>query len=657
MSLRYTALTDKRSIRIGDAVKITTYLIGMAGFASNFRHINYGYSLLFIVLSCLSVYFERTGKFPVPRWFLNICALAVLLISFYRLNSDNIVIPALEGLLLLLSIKFLQEKKFRDFMQIYTIAVFLLAGSSLLSIDMEFLLYFLLLLFLLGIAIVLLAYYTQNPELELQGKTVLKIILNSLLIPLISIPLTLFLFVILPRTNYPFFKFLNKAEKAQSGFTDSVRLGEVSSIQEDSSIIFRAKMPRLDNDVLYWRGIVLDYYDGKSWKHLQQATPVQVNLTGKKVEQTIYLEPYENKYLFALDKPLHIALRNTASHGDLTFSLEQNIGRKLRYEAVSVLSEVIPEHDIDEDKYLQLPEGISRETIDLVAGLVSGKIKNTEEAIRSLLKFLREGNYKYSLQRLPITQQPLDDFLFKYKYGNCEYFASAIAVMLRLAHVPSRLVGGYMGGYYNETGGYYLIPQKNAHIWVEAYVKDKGWVRLDPTPVSAADFSSDGKDFLFRMRLLFDSINYYWNAFIINYDFEKQTTLLLKIKSGISKPKIDLKGLAIKKEKLIPYAAGIVFIAGTGFIIYALIFRRRKEEEVLLALFFKRLGRYGYTKQTAQGLEEFAAGIKDESLRLSAYKFIEEFQRYFYRDKGLTKEDIKMLRNLITAIKSGNAGG
>lgn len=656
MSLRYTALTDKTSIRIGDAVKIITYLIGMAGFASNFRHINYGYALLFIALCGLSVYFERRGKFPIPRWVLNICALAVLFISFYRLNLDNIVIPALEGLLLLLSIKFLQEKKFRDFMQIYTIVVFLLAGSSLMSIDMEFLLYFMALLFLLGLAIVLLAYYTQNPALVLPGKTVLKIILNSLLIPLVSIPLTLFMFVILPRTNYPFFKFLNRAEKAQSGFTDNVRLGEVSSIQEDSSIIFRARMPRLDNEVLYWRGIVLDYYDGKSWRNLQRDTPVQVHLTGKRVEQTIYIEPYENKYLFALDKPLHIALRDATSHNDLTFSLAQNIGRKLRYEAVSVLSEVIPEHGIDEDKYLQLPEGISRETIDLVAGLVRGKRQDTEETIRLLLKFLREGDYKYSFRSLPITQEPLEAFLFKYKYGNCEYFASAMAVMLRLAQVPSRLVGGYMGGYYNEAGGYYIIPQKNAHVWVEAYVKDKGWVRLDPTPVFAADFSSAGKDFFLRTRLLFDTINYYWNAFIINYDFEKQTTLLLKIRSGISKPKIDLKGLAIKKEKLIPYAAGIVFIAGTGFIIYALIFRRKKGEEILLMLFFKRLGRYGYTKQKSQGLEEFAAGIQDEGLRLAAYKFVGEFQRHFYRDEGLTKKDMKILRSLIKAVKSGNLG-
>lgn len=655
MSLRYTALTDKTSIKIGDAVKIITYLIGMAGFASNLRHINYGYSFLFIALSALSVYFERTGKFPIPRWVLNICSLAVLFISFYRLNLDNIVVPALEGLLLLLSIKFLQEKKFRDFMQIYTIAVFLLSGSSLLSIDMEFLLYFLALLFMLGIAIVLLAYYAQNPALELPGDTVLKIILNSLLIPLISIPLTLFIFIILPRTNYPLFKFLNRAEKAQSGFADKVRLGEVSAIQEDSSIIFRARMPRLDNEVLYWRGIVLDYYDGKSWSNLQGDTPVQVHLSGRRVEQTIYLEPYENKYLFALDKPLHIALRNTIVHNDLTVSLPQNIRRKLRYEAVSVISEVIPEYGIDEDKYLQLPEGLSRKTIDLVSRLIRGKRSDTEEAIRTLLKFLREGDYKYSFRSLPITQEPLEAFLFKYKYGNCEYFASAMAVMLRLAHIPSRLVGGYMGGYYNEVGGYYIIPQKNAHVWVETYVKGMGWIRLDPTPVSAADFSSEGRNFFQRARLLLDSIDYYWTVFIVNYDFEKQTTLLMKIRSGINKPKIDLKGLTIEKEKLIPYAAGLLFIAGTGFLIYALIFRRRKEEEILLTLFFRRLGKYGYHKQKSQGLEEFAAGIRDEGLRLSAYKFIEEFQRHFYRDAGFTREDIKILRGLIMAVKSGNA--
>ena len=74
---------------------------------------------------------------------------------------------------------------------------------------------------------------------------------------------------------------------------------------------------------------------------------------------------------------------------------------------------------------------------------------------------------------MPLTTHPVEDFLFKYRYGNCEYFASAMAVMLRMSGIPSRLVGGYRGGYYIEVGKYYLIPEKNAHVWVEAYIDNK----------------------------------------------------------------------------------------------------------------------------------------------------------------------------------------
>lgn len=645
------AMMNKSAVKIGDVVKIITYLAGLTGVVSVYRHINPAYSLSFTVLFVLSVYFEHRQNFFIPRWFLNLAALAVVVFSFYRVNIDNLVIPAVEGLLMLLAVKFLEEKRFRDFMQIYAICVLLLSGSSLLSIDIEFAVYFLILVFLLGISIVLLTYYSQDPGLELEKKTVLKIVLKSLPIPLLAIPATLLLFIILPRTNYPLFDFINKGEKAKSGFADNVRLGEVSGIQDDASVIFRAKMPRVDEGLLYWRGIVLGYFDGRSWTVAQRSRPLKmINMSGKRISQTIYLRPYENKYLFALDKPSGIDLRYVRTYDDLTFSLLGNVERMMRYEAVSVLSEVIPEpeEDIDKDRYLQLPENISAEIISLVDGLVRGKKGKEEEVIKALLYFLREGEYKYSLENLPRSGKPLEDFLFKYKYGNCEYFASALAVMLRLADVPARLVGGYLGGYYNNIEGYYLIPQRNAHVWVEAYARGAGWIRLDPTPASATGFGPE-RDFIFKVRLYFDIINYYWNAVVINYDFEKQIAVLQKIKSELHRPKLNL---TVKKEKLLEYAGILAAVAGSVFILYVLIFRRKTSEERLRALFLKAVEKHGYEKKKAQGLEEFAAGIKEAGLRQAAYRFAEEFQRHFYRDEKFTAGDIKSLKEIIRNLKT-----
>lgn len=638
-------MKSSANIKIEDIVKIITYLVGLIGFLSVFKHISFVYSSIFMVLYILGIYFDFKRSFRMPRWFLNLTAVAVILLSLFRLSLDNLVVQAAEGLLMLLSIKFLEEKKFRDYMQIYLIALFLLSGSALLTIDIEFSIYFLIMIFLLTVSIVLLTYYSQKPDLELTKGTILKIVSKSLLIPLISMPTTLFLFVMLPRTSYPFFNFLNRAEKAKTGFTDNIGLGSVSGIQEDTTAIFRAHMEKIDERHLYWRGIVLDYFDGTSWKRSQSDAAHmsdEMGLRGEKVRQTIYLEPYEHRYIFALDKPYLIILKDLKKYGDLTFSLPKEVDKRIRYDVVSIPSDAVFEVDIDKERYLQLPENISSEIMDIVKGLTAGR--NKEEDIKSILTFLRSGNYNYSLQNLPVSRTPLDDFLFKHKRGNCEYFASAMAVMLRISGVPARLVGGYRGGYYNDIGKYYMVPQKNAHVWVEAYT-DKGWVRLDPTPASIEGFVSPlREDILFKIRLVLDTINYYWNAFVISYDFERQLSLFHKIQSGIKKPEIKL---SINKEKLIKYLVIPAVLSLSVFMLYVLISGRKTEEERLIALFLKKMERHGYKKGKSHGLEEFVSGIKEAELKQSAYRFVEEFERHYYRDKKFKKEEIKRLKSML----------
>ncbi|HBD09386.1 MAG TPA: hypothetical protein DCZ69_14105, partial [Syntrophobacteraceae bacterium] len=132
------------------------------------------------------------------------------------------------------------------------------------------------------------------------------------------------------------------------------------------------------------------------------------------------------------------------------------------------------------DKYLQLPAGLPKEVVDLVMGLTAGKDPDAQVAV--LTQYFQRANYKYSLDNLPISEEPIADFILKHRYGNCEYFASALAVMLRIAGIPSRVVGGYRGGTYNNVGQYYMVTQNSAHLWVEAYTSEGAWLRLEPTP-------------------------------------------------------------------------------------------------------------------------------------------------------------------------------
>ncbi|HAX18184.1 MAG TPA: hypothetical protein DCY00_06285 [Actinobacteria bacterium] len=646
-----------QKINIETVVKAISYTTGIIGFLAIFKYVNIFFSIAFLVLLTLSLYFDYIRKNYLPRWILNAVSIIVIISSFYRFDAGDLVAQIIEALLILLSIKFLEEKKFRDYMQIYAIVLFLLAGLGLLSLDIIFAFYLFVLVILLTISIVLLTYYSQDPYLQISGQMVIKIVLKSMYIPLLAIPLTIAMFIILPRTHYPVFNFLNRADKAKTGFTDNVRLGGVSGIQEDSSTILRVNMEKIDDNLLYWRGVVLDYFDGNSWKSLRKKTEFQtenIEVNGKRISQIVYLEPYENKYLFALDKPVLISLRAIRKNRDLTYSLQGYVEKRIRYEAVSVISDTVNDDLTDGEAYLQVPENIPFRIKDLVQSVSSGR--DIEEDMRLIYGFLNNGSFKYSLENLPVSRTPLEDFLFNVKSGNCEYFASAYAIMLRIAGIPSRLVGGYRGGYYNNIGGYYIVPQKNAHVWVEAYVKNKGRKRIDPTPAGAEAFSLPvkGVNLLFRMNMFIDTINYYWFSFVINYNFERQLNILNSFRRAFKKSSISI---TVNKKRAIEYGIVIFLAAAAMSAVYLIVIKslkRETAEKQILLRFLNRMEKLGYRKNKSQGLEEFVLTIENCSVRMGAMNFVREFEKLFYQDRAFRENNIKDLKKMIDVLDHKN---
>ncbi|HXX80761.1 MAG TPA: transglutaminase-like domain-containing protein, partial [Thermodesulfovibrionales bacterium] len=317
------------------------------------------------------------------------------------------------------------------------------------------------------------------------------------------------------------------------------------------------------------------------------------------------------------------------------------LSQRIRYETLSALSDVFAEQGINRSVYLQLPEGRLSRTKELARFLSRG---TQEETIQEMLNFLRSGAYRYSLENLPLSGNPLEDFLFNHKYGNCEYFASAMAVMLRMAGIPARVVGGYRGGYYNDAGEYYLVPQKNAHVWVEAYLESGKWKRFDPTPAGIEQFVSFTKrDIFFKLRFLLDTVNYYWNALVIHYDFAKQMTLLQKLRS-FKKPKIPF---SLDKEQLLRYSAPLLVFVFFVCVLCLLISKRRVPEEKLREAFIRKMGKYGYRKAPSEGLEEFVSRIEEAPLQEKAYRFVREFERFYYKDIPLTRQEVKKLKYLL----------
>lgn len=642
-------MNNNSYFRIETIVIFITYLVSALAFLSIVNEIDSLYSIVFCLLFAISLYFEYRRSFRIPRWLLTTLSLAIVVFTVYRFDMRELVMQMLETLLILLAIKLLEEKKIRDYMQIYAITLLLLSGSGLLSLNIAFFVFYLILILLLTVGAVLLTFYAQDQDLVLSGNTIVKIVIKSFLIPLFAIPLTFLMFLILPRTQYPLLNFLNRPDKARTGFTDQVRLGAVSDIQEDSTIVLRANMEKIDEKDLYWRGIVLEYFDGKGWTSIKkQSAPraFQGRFGGKSVKQTIYLEPYGSTYLFSLDRPVFVAGQNVKRFHDLTYSSAGYIDSRLKYEAIAILGDSILEDTIDKARYLQIPRNLSPKITNLAKGFAT---ESHDKTMQAIVSYLRNDAFSYSLKNLPVSKNPLEEFLFETKSGNCEFFASALAVLLRVNGIPARLVGGYRGGYFNDVGQYYLVPQKYAHAWVEAYIKPKGWVRLDPTPAilnSSASLAS-GVSF-HKFSILMDTLNYYWYAIVINYNLEKQFSIALKLRSKLRRSHISL---SFKRDIVLKWLVILLIIAGTGVAVPVLIKHRTKPpEQKVLTSFLKKMQKLGYQKKASQGLEEFAQTVRDEKIRHSALVFTRRFHEIYFRDKVFTKSDIRNLRKMIFSI-------
>jgi len=172
-------------------------------------------------------------------------------------------------------------------------------------------------------------------------------------------------------------------------------------------------------------------------------------------------------------------------------------------------------------------------------------------------------------------------------------------------------------------------------------------MRFDPTPAIESGFSSMPGRFL-QFRVFFDTINYHWNAFIINYDFTKQISLLNKIRLNIQRPRLDIASAKESLSRILPFIGLAVAIIAFS---YFFIFKRRTYEDRIISLFFKKMRRFGHKKNKTEGLEEFAKRIKSPAIRDKASFFVQEFEKFFYRDRKLTRGDFLRLKGILKGFK------
>jgi hypothetical protein len=293
--------------------------------------------------------------------------------------------------------------------------------------------------------------------------------------------------------------------------------------------------------------------------------------------------------------------------------------------------------------YLKLP-GNMGPRIKSLADDIRHNGESDARRVELLETFFRNGNYRYATRGLPTGANALEQFLFEKRQGHCEFFASAFALVLRAAGVPARLVGGYLGGEYNELGGYYLVSADMAHVWVEALVTGTGWVRIDPSSLAQNADAFLGRaptrNWLGTLRLATDSFNHTWNRTIITYDFERQA------EAARSAGK-RLRGLEARKA-LKP--AMPVVLAMAGMIGFALLATRRKQlfpsrEARLLRSFYHRIGKDCGVKAEhgGQGLFELAAACGSGKVRA----FVDIYAGAVYRDRRLTAGEYRQLKRIV----------
>ena len=131
-------------------------------------------------------------------------------------------------------------------------------------------------------------------------------------------------------------------------------------------------------------------------------------------------------------------------------------------------------------------------------------------------------HYDYTLNFAGRTAaNPLEDFLFRYKSGQCEYFASAMVLMLRSQGIPARLVTGFLGGEYNPFEGYFMVRESNAHAWVEAYLPGVGWQVFDPTPPAGRPNPGEESTWMLA-RQAWDFVLFRWDRYVLTYGLYDQ---------------------------------------------------------------------------------------------------------------------------------------
>lgn len=596
----------------------------------------------------------------LPEWIWWSMAIACLFFCYLdaTLLSRSLLQSVIHFLLLITSIKLLTRTTDHDYLYLYLLSFGALLAAAALTIHLMFL-FFLILFLGAGISSFILLEMNRSSTRALMGGMIRPVFVPrnltgtgfelfagfpsksmaalTLVLTVAILAAAIPLFFFLPRISLVVRHHAARQPDIVSGFAEVAELGALGRIKESDELVMKVKVDVPDAVLpqdLKWRGIALDHFDGRSWSRSRSdrnRIPTQAGFfklqegtQGTEViVQTFLLQPIATDIVFGSHKVLAVSgdlgwLERDSS--DNIYSLTQRTSA-IRYSVVSDITR--PDPKLIAAYPSQLPQEIARCCLQLpaedprVAGLARGVTAAAQtpyEKARALEGYLRTAyGYSLELKGTPNHPDPLAAFLFDVRAGHCEYFASAMAVMLRQLGIPARLINGFRAGTYNTLSGHWTVRQYDAHSWVEAWFPPYGWVEFDPTPDEPESRASAGIKIIAGVL---DAFDFWWSDEVVNYDIRKQSRLvqagrefiqglLMSVQERASQASLSL-GNRISgwrsSARISSPAAIFVMLLAAFILVTGILFRRRPAP---LRQFLRAIGRIRRRKDQRANIVSF----------------------------------------------------
>lgn len=430
------------------------------------------------------------GRLPAPRArrglrfvFGAITALLVgaVLLSFRTLNG----LAAGTALLVLMgSLKLLESRARRDDAIVIGVSLFLLLAAILATQSLARLPLYLLLVWGACAALMIVAH----PGAGLPARTALRLSARTLAM---AVPLAVACFLFFPRFGGQFWA-LPSGGAAATGLSDEMSPGAIDKLVSDYEPAFRVRFegPLPPPEQRYWRGPVLNAFDGFTWRRERRVNyrAPRLEPLGEPVRYRITLEPTQRPWLFALDTVDESPMRGVHLSHDRQLTRAEPVTDVLSYVASSHVRTraTEPLSTLGRRFETELPETPNPRARALARELRASAIDDADYT-RKVLDWFAANGLEYTFEPDPTSLDSVDSVLFDTRRGFCGHFASAYATLMRAVGIPARVVTGYLGGEWNPAGGYLIVRQSDAHAWTEVWLDGRGWVRIDPTAVIEPD--------------------------------------------------------------------------------------------------------------------------------------------------------------------------